>query len=153
MSPKPLLVPEPSSVIARPSVVLIEGSRDWTRPPAEFVRDFSGHDLDLKHLLMPGPRRSASKYRSRYDNRLLFGYHHLHALIGTEGEFDCQDIEGYRTRLQYHIRHHPGHHLPIPQISQSEDGFSYELDRIDPSTVEELQGRVFFGTPIEPLNW
>lgn len=148
-----LIVPQPSDVISAPNVVAIEEPRRWTRPPAEFVLDLSGYDIDHQNLLIPGPRESAGRYLSRYEDKLLFGYHHLHALIGEDGRFDCQDINGYSTRLRFHIKHHPGRDQPIPQISESEDGFSYSLEQVDLAAVETLPGGLFFGTPIEPLNW
>lgn len=153
MNPRTLIVPDASAVTTRPNVALVEAPYSWVRAPAEFVAELSGYDIDVKYLLTPSPRQSAGKYRGSYRDRLLFGFHHLHALIGDDGAFDCQDISGYRMRLQFHIQHHPGRNLPIPQVSAHGDEFTYDLAAVDLSNLDTIPGKALFGTPIEPLNW
>jgi hypothetical protein len=151
-TPEAIQVPTTEDVFLSPAVKLAEPGGRWSRQPAEFVTDLSGRDLG-QGLLANQPQDRHAVYISSFEDVELFGHHHLHAVIGKGNRFDCQDVAGYQRRLQYHVDHHPGRNLPMPQITR--DGDRYLIDRsyLPENGIKHIDGDVFFGTPIEPLNW
>ncbi len=94
-----------------------------------------------------------STHVARYRDQYLFGFHHLHALIGPDGEFNCQEIDNYPGRLNHHLAHLPPPEYVVPDITRDGPGYRFSLDRLSEDTVTQLDGPVFFGSPIEPANW
>jgi capsular polysaccharide biosynthesis protein len=144
-----LIVPSPEEVLAGPNIECLEGPEVWIRPPADFVADLSGAHLD--HSLCDAqPQERHGSYRSRFSDVLVFGYHHFHGMLSSDGRIDCQEIQGLRERLDTHLLHHPGRNTPIPQIYRDKKGYRVSFAKMQ---CEKLDGALYFGTPIEPLNW
>jgi len=122
------------------------------RPPAEFVIDLSSRHLEHS-LLVSQPQEQHAVYLSQFHDVELFGHHHLHAVISAGDHFDCQEISGYERRLQYHVLNHPGRELPMPQITREGGNFFIDRSNLGKNDTKHIAGDVFFGTPIEPLNW
>lgn len=142
----------PERIFADPNSKCIEPTDTWTRPPADLVADLSG--MNLRHtLLIEQESERHGTYLRPLANALVFGHHHLHSFLTNSFRFDCQDIKGYRTRLDYHITHHPGRDLPIPQIVRDGDAYRVDMSRVSSGTITPIGGTVYFGTPTEPLNW
>jgi capsular polysaccharide biosynthesis protein len=138
--------------LSRAQIEQIEPPAVWTRPPAEFVADLSGSSLHHA-LLQDQPHERHGTYRNRFADVRLFGHHHLHALIDSSFRFDCQDITRYEFRLDNHVAHHPGRHLPIPQITKDGNTYRVDMSQVTDANTVIIPRSVYFGTPIEPLNW
>lgn len=144
-----LIVPSREETLAGPHIELLEASAYWVRRPADFVVDLSHKNIG--HSLSEEQRNHRhGSYRNQFSDVLVFGHHHFHGVLSEENRIDCQEIESIKERLNTHIQHHPGRDLPIPQIYSDRNGFLVDYSEID---VEELDGTIYFGTPIEPLNW
>lgn len=142
----------PVELSNRPLLEEIEAPNVWRRPPALFVEDLSG--LSIQHsLLVDHPHERHGTCRQPFWDVWLFGHHHFHAVIDAGLRLDCQDIKGCMSRLHYHVAHHPGRHLPIPQIFQDDDIFRVDMEPISAPTTTALEESVYFATPSEPLNW
>jgi hypothetical protein len=94
-----------------------------------------------------------STYVGRYSNQYVFGFHHLHALVSHDGEFNCQEIENYTGRLRHYLSSLPPSEFIVPDIRSSGDGFNVSFGRLTDEGITKLDGPVFFGSPIEPANW
>ena len=149
MKSGPLIVPSPKEVLAGSNLQCLEAPAIWTRPPADFVVDLSG--AQIVHCLSdPQDNIRHGSYRNRFSDVLVFGYHHFHGVLDRRRRIDCQEINHIKEQLDIHIRHHPGRDKPIPQIYRTKGGYEVNCDGITP---EKLDGPLYFGTPIEPLNW
>lgn len=140
-------------VFADPRLDQVEAPFIWIRPPATFVADLSGQNF--KHsLLQYHMHECHGTYRKRFANHQLFGHHHFHAVIDSSLRLTCQDIKGTLSRLDYHISHHPGRQLPIPQIYKY-DATAYRVDysKVPDKDIVDVPGSIYFATPTEPLNW
>ena len=144
-----MAVPAPDEVLAGSSIQCLEPPAIWTRPPADFVVDLSGGQIDHCLSVAQDNIRHGS-YRNRFSDVDVFGYHHFHGVLHRNGRIDCQEINYLTEQLDTHILHHPGRDKPIPQIYRNGDGYEVDCDGINP---DKLDGALFFGTPIEPLNW
>jgi len=144
-----LIVPSPEETLADPNIECLENSQIWTRPPADFVVDLSGSNL-AHYLSVEQQNRWHSSYRRRFSDVLVFGYHHFHGVLSSDGRIACQEIDGLRQRLETHIIHHPGRDKPIPQIYRAKKGYRVSFSKME---CIPLEGSLYFGTPIEPLNW
>jgi capsular polysaccharide biosynthesis protein len=144
-----LIVPSPQEILAGPNVERLEAPDVWIRPAADFVVDLSGAQLP-HYLSEPQGNRRHGSYRNRYEDVLVFGCHHFNGLLDEAGRIACQEIDGMPERLNTHVHHHPGRDAPIPQIYPTTDGFRVDCGAVSP---ERLEGSLYLGTPIEPLNW
>ena len=147
-----LKLPAPSELVSRPN--LSEIQRKVTRRlrlPALTV-DLSAQGVRFDFASDP-VLEIHSTHVGRYRDQHLFGFHHLHALIGRDGEFNCQEIDNYPGRLAHHVSHLPPAECIIPDIRWDGQGYRVSLDRLVEGAVTRLDGPVFFGSPIEPANW
>jgi Glycosyltransferase 61 len=147
-----LHVPTGDEVLSGPTVEEISSPRRWNRSPAELVADLSGGELP-HGLTAPCTRIVHGTYRNSFSEALLFGYHNMHAVISRERRFDCQEIERYAARIDHHIMHDNPAEWPIPLIEKSEGRYCVDFSRCNQDTVVQIDDEVYFGTPIEPLNW
>ncbi len=147
-----LYVPSFNEVVTSKGVTLVEDKKLWVRSALNPVEDFSGYSI--QHILHHDqPIELHATYFSSFEDVELFGPHHLHAFIGADNRFDCQDIAGYRNRLKYHVDHHPGRDLAMPQITYEGDDFYIDRSRLKDKDTSKVEGSIFFATPLEPLNW
>jgi len=135
--------------LSDPNLERLERSEVWTRPAADFVVDLSGRNLE-QHLTIPQPNRWHESFRNRFSDVLVFGHHHFHGILSSDGRIACQEIDDVRRRVDIHIQHHPGRKLSIPQIYRTKNKYRVSLSKMQ---CDELEGVSYFGTPIEPLNW
>jgi capsular polysaccharide biosynthesis protein len=149
MRSTPLIVPTREEVLAGPNIECLEPSEVWCRPAADFVVDLSGMHID--HCLSDQqPNHRHGSYRNCSSDVLVFGYHHFHGILPRDGSIQCQEIDCISERLDIHIEHHPGRDTPIPQIYKTQNGYRVRSRNLRP---EKVAGTLYFGTPIEPLNW
>jgi capsular polysaccharide biosynthesis protein len=149
MHSMPLIIPSREEELAGLNIECLEPEAFWTRAPADFVVDLSGGQIE--HSLsgaQPGHRHGS--YRNRFSDVLVFGHHHFHGILGSNGRIDCQEIGATQRRLDTHLHYHPGRNAPIPQVYRSKKGYRVNFAKME---CEELDGVLYFGTPIEPLNW
>lgn len=149
MNAQRLILPTRNEVLASPDLVCLEPPEIWTRPAADFVVDLSGKQLDHSLGVTRSEHRHGS-YRDRFSDVLLFGYHHFHGILSSNGRIDCQVIDTISNLLSNHIAYHPGRDTPIPQIYREKKGYSFVPTDVPPI---QLEGAHYFGTPIEPENW
>src|SRR5215469_10044366 len=149
MDSMPLIVPSREEVLAGPNIECLEPAELWTRPPADFVVDLSGGRIEHS-LSIPQTDQRHGSYRNRFSDVVVFGHHHFHGILGRDGSINCQEVGGVRDRLDIHIRYHPGRNAPIPQVYRTKNGYRVDGNGVTP---EELDGVLYFGTPIEPDNW
>jgi capsular polysaccharide biosynthesis protein len=143
------VIPSRDEVLAGPDIEQLEAPELLTRPAAEFVVDLSG--MSLEHYLSEvQPHECHGTYRNRFNDVLLFGYHHFHGVISGGQRIDCQVSDSVRDMVDIHIDNHPGADLPIPQIWRDSQGYRLSCAALTPT---DIAGRVHFGTPTEPLNW
>jgi len=149
MKSKHLVIPSREEVLAGSNIEILEPSEFWTRPPADFVVDLSGSQIEHCLSAARGNQRHGS-YRNRFSDVLVFGHHHFHGILGANGRIDCQVVGGVRERLDIHIQYHPGRETPIPQIYRTKKSYRVSFAKME---CEQLDGTLYFGTPIEPDNW
>jgi capsular polysaccharide biosynthesis protein len=149
MRTKPLIVPSREEILAGPNIECLEPAELWKRPPADFVADLSGANLEHSLCTEQWNRRHGS-YRNRFSDVFIFGYHHFHGILTPTFHLYCQEIDGAQYHIDTHISHHPGRDMPIPQIYKRQKGYRVSCGLIEPI---ELKGSIYFGTPTEPLNW
>ncbi len=108
-------------------------------------------EATIKHWLSAaqGHTRHGS-YRKHFSDVHLFGCQFFHAVLSKGRRIDCQEIESIRERIDVHLRHHPGRSEPIPQIYAARTGYRVDCRKLVPT---KLEGSLYFGTPIEALNW
>lgn len=147
-----LFVPSAADVVGGANVVPVEAGQDWAREAAAFVVDQAGGS-DVAVLRDVQPHRRHGVYEMALSETLVFGHHHLHAFLTSPDRFDCQEIEHYRRRLDYHVDNHPGRQLPMPQIHRVDGRFEVSYRNLAGLRIADVGGRVVFGTPTEPLNW
>jgi hypothetical protein len=149
-----LVVPSPDEVYRSPKVRTIVEPESWERYAAEFAIDLSGRELSHS-LLSHEQQVRHGVYHQTIANAIVFGAHHFHAAVSAGNRFDCPDINGYRFRLEVHTSDafHPGRHLPIPQITGSDEGYCIDYGNCDDEKTTNIQESVYFATPIEPGNW
>jgi Glycosyltransferase 61 len=148
----PLRLSSPREVVSRPSIAVLQekATRPW-QPPAMVVdlsRDRIHHSL-FEQSVLP----VHSTYVGRYYDQYVFGFHHLHAFLSQDGEFNCQEIENYTGRLDYHIAHLPPPHYAIPEFRKGLTGYTVSFSRLPADKIIHIDEPVFFGSPIEPANW
>jgi hypothetical protein len=154
LPPGKLHIPGRSEVVKDPHIELINASTRWTRQPAEFVADLS--TMDLQHTLLVSDHRVChGTYRNHFEHALLYGWHHVHPVITRyRYRFDCQDLAAYPQRIEaIKIVPWPVRRPPIPSIRHNENGYSVDFSRCSAKNVITIDDDVYFGTPIEPLNW
>jgi hypothetical protein len=133
-------------------LTLLQPEKPWKRHAPALVANLSGAEIksglstDLKH-------RVHATYVGRYADQYLFGFHHLHALIGQDGEFNCQELDHYVGRLQRHLANLPPPRYAIPTIGLVDGHFAADFDRLTETPIDCISEPVFFGSPIEPANW
>jgi len=111
------------------------------------------HDLTPPDLTQNRVLKIHATYTGTYTNQYLFGFHHLHALVAPDGEFNCQEIENYRGRLSHHLSNLPPSNYIIPDIRKHDQDYIADFARLGAEPPERLNGYTFFGSPIEPENW
>jgi capsular polysaccharide biosynthesis protein len=147
-----LYVPSPQDVIARSGIVTLQEKSLWSANPPSLVVNLS---RDLIQPDFNAVEQSAhATYVGTYENHYLFGFHHLHALVSSEGEFNCQEVDNYKGRIDFHLSHLPPKSHVIPDI-RAYDSTTYRIsfDRLLQQHPIPLPGYTFFGSPIEPENW
>ncbi|MGI4746860.1 MAG: glycosyltransferase family 61 protein [Janthinobacterium lividum] len=97
--------------------------------------------------------RVHSTHVGRYQNQFVFGFHHLHALVSRDGVFNCQEIDNYGGRLAHYLAHTPSENYIVPDIKIDGSTTKVSFRRLTDANVIELDGPIFFGSPIEPANW
>jgi len=149
MHSMPLLIPSREEELAGPNIECLEPAAFWTRAPADFVVDLSGGQIEHSLSDVQSSHRHGS-YRNRFSDVLVFGHHHFHGILGSNGRIDCQEIGATQQRLNTHLQYHPGRNAPIPQVYRSKKGYRVNFAKMQ---CEKLDGVLYFGTPIEPDNW
>jgi hypothetical protein len=149
MKTRPLVVPSREEILAGSDIKCLEPAGIWKRPAADFVVDLSGSRLEHSLSEEQYQRRHGS-YRNHFSDVLVFGYHHFHGILTDDLRIYCQEIDGVQHHLDTHICHHPGRDAPIPQVYRTKRGYRVNFDQV---TSVILDGGLYFGTPVEPLNW
>ena len=148
----PLRLPLPSELTARPNLTELQRNEIRRMPVPSISLDLSsagiGFDFAAQAML-----DVHATYVGRYIDQYVFGFHHLHALVGLDGEFNCQEIANYEGRLQNFLSNPPPSNYVIPDISRAAGGYKVDFSRLTDDTVTTLDGPVFLGSPIEPANW
>lgn len=147
-----LKLPAPAELVRRPGLSELQRKAlRKLRPP------FISLDLSTQGVRFDFASQSMlevhSTHAGRYREQFLFGFHHLHALVGRDGEFNCQEIDNYFGRLLHHVNNLPPASYVIPDIRRDGAGFRVDFGRLTDEAVTALDGPVFFGSPIEPANW
>ena len=150
-----LVVPTPEEVMARAQVLQVRAADCHLRPPlvlADLSRRETGRHLQLHWT---SDFAGHATYLGRYASQSVFGFHHLHALVGADLRFNCQEIDDYRTRLNHHIAHPPpADAYLIPDITGRDGDYRVDFSRVvNADGFYHLRGHTFFGSPIEPANW
>jgi capsular polysaccharide biosynthesis protein len=148
----PLTLPAAEALVARRQVTLLQGKSLWQWDAPDMVVNLSD-DLTPPDLLNHRMLKVHATYTGSYTNQYLFGFHHLHALVGSDGEFNCQEIENYTGRLSHHLRNLPPKHYLIPDITVENGSYKVDFARLRDTPPERLSGYTFFASPIEPENW
>ena len=147
-----LVLPTKEDLLRSRRLTELQPEKPWKRHAPALVVNLSGRDIksalstDLKHPIH-------ATYVGRYVDQYLFGFHHLHALIGQDGEFNCQELEHYVARLQRHVTNLPPSRYPIPKIESVDCHFTVDFEGLNEANVRSISEQVFFGSPIEPANW
>jgi len=149
MRTKPLIIPSREEILAGANIKCLEPPEIWNRPAADFVVDLSGRNLDHS-LSEEQPNWRHGSYRNRFSDVLVFGYHHFHGMLTGDLRIYCQEIDAAQNHIDVHIGNHPGRDTSIPQIYRKNRGYRVNFDQVAPVS---LDGVLYFGTPIEPLNW
>ncbi len=138
--------------LSKPGVTLLEPISVVRRSRPAFVLDLSGENLP-HHLHHEDPIELGGILKSEWDNATLFGWDAFHAFVDGSADFICQDINGTASRVDRHLQHQPGPPYQIPRLSR--DGRMVRLDftSISDDLVCRCAGDIYFGSPIEPLNW
>lgn len=147
-----LTIPTPEETLGRPGLAVLQEKsvRPWLKPRmmVDLSRDSIKTDL-LSIVEIPEHGTYAASYRDQN----LFGFHHLHAMVGRDGVFNCQEIENYLGRVEIHLGDPPPKHCSIPEIRRRGTGYIVNFDRLNEPAMARLPGFTFFGSPIEPANW
>jgi capsular polysaccharide biosynthesis protein len=132
----------------------------WLRPPAKFVLDVSNGTYKqptlqyVRALSSPMPRHQRGIYRNSLKEQLVYGSHHFNAFIGRGNEIQFQGVDDARFRIEYHVAHQTlSDQIRVPRIRRHEEGFQISYQSVPPEAIERLEGPIFFGSPIEPMNW
>ncbi|MCQ8279307.1 glycosyltransferase family 61 protein [Acetobacteraceae bacterium KSS8] len=146
----PLNLPDPAELVARPTVTELQRNqlRHFRNPSLNLDLSTQGVRFDFQSAL-----DVHATYVGRYTDQYVFGFHHLHALISRDGEFNCQEILNYRGRLENYLGHPPDERFVVPDIGRVGDGYNVSFERLTDDAVIPLDGPVFLGSPIEPANW
>jgi capsular polysaccharide biosynthesis protein len=149
MDSMPLIISSLGELLAGPDIECLEPPEFWTRPPADFVVDLSGERIE--HWLSSAQNHQRHGcYRNRFSDVLVFGHHHFHGILSGNGRIDCQELGATQARIETHLCYHPGRAAPIPQIYRTKTGYRVKFTKMQ---CEDLDGSLYFGTPIEPDNW
>jgi hypothetical protein len=149
---RPLHITTAMQLRDTPGAITLIPSEAWHRPEPSFVADLSeAGDRGPP----PGKWRTEKSERFRHSlhDQLVFGSHHLHALVGEGEVFNCQNLEWAKNLLEHHIDHHPGPQFNIPRFRRDGEEFSVSYEGFDAAAAVPLDGPVFLGSPIEPANW
>ena len=147
-----LKLPAPSELVSRPNLSEIQRKiiRRLRLPVLTLDLSTQGVRFDFASDAV---LEVHSTHVGRYQNQYLFGFHHLHALVGRDGEFNCQEIDNYPGRLGHYLGHLPPADHVVPDITRDGPGFRVSFDRLVEGAFTRLDGPTFFGSPIEPANW
>jgi len=147
-----LKLPVPSELVGRPNVCELQRKVTRKLRPPSLTLDLSTQGVRLDFASQNVLEVHAT-YAARYQDQCLFGFHHLHALVGRNGEFNCQEIDNYPGRIAHYLSNLPPPSYVVPDIRRDGPGFRVSFDRLVEGAITELDGPVFFGSPIEPANW
>jgi hypothetical protein len=147
-----LVLPTKEYLLQTRQLAVLQPENSWKRHAPALVVNLSGAEIsprlstDLRHT-------THATYVGTYADQYLFGFHHLHALIGPGGEFNCQELDYYAARLQRHVANPPPPSYAIPTIQESGGHYTVDFARLEARDVVAISEPVFFGSPIEPANW
>jgi len=147
-----LLVPTAADVMRQPMLNCLQDKTmvGWVAP--QMVADLSEKGVTLA-LPKQGKTLFQATYSNTYRRQLVYGFHHLHALLSDQMEFNCQEVENYDGRLKYYLAHEPPDTYCIPRIRSSGAQYQISQHQLGGTPPIELGGFTFFGSPIEPANW
>jgi hypothetical protein len=147
-----IVLPTKEQLVRTRRLTLLQPERAWKRHAPTLVSNLSGRDIgpglstDLRHT-------THATFVGQYSNQYLFGFHHLHGLLGKGGEFNCQELDNYAGRLNRHLNNLPPASNAIPKIASRSGQYTVDVSHLNDGNVVNIHGPVFFGSPIEPANW
>lgn len=136
----------------KPGTMLVEPISVVRRSCPAFVLDLSGENFS-HHLHHEHPIELGGILKSEWNNVVFFGWNVLHAFVDEEADLVSQDIVGTASRVDLHIAHQPGPAYPIPRMKRDGDTVTLDFETISDEMIRRCSDDVYFGTPIEPLNW
>lgn len=138
--------------LRKPGTRLVEPINVVQRPHPAFVLDLSGENLP-HHLFHEPPIELGGVLKSEWSNTIFFGWDAFHAFVDEEADLTCQDVAGTASRVDRHVQHRPGPPYRTPGVKRDGEVVTLDLTEIPDEEVCKCAGDVYFGTPIEPLNW
>ncbi len=136
----------------RHDMTLIEPISVVHRSHPGFVLNISGEEL-VHHLYHTHPIELGGVFKSEWDNATLFGWNAIHTFINADADFTCQDIVGTASRVDRHLQNLPGLPYRIPGMKRSNGKVTLDFTEVPSDIICKLDDDVYFGSPIEPLNW
>lgn len=83
----------------------------------------------------------------------MFGFDTLHAFFNQAGDFMSQDMALTADRAERLAERHPGASGDMPKLHRDGNTVTIDLTPVPPDGIRECAEPIYFGTPIEPLNW
>ena len=122
------------------------------RPQPAFVLDLSGEKLQ-HHLYHEHPIERGGIFQSVWDDTALFGWNAFHAFVNADADFTCQDVVGTASRVDRHLQHLPDKSYSIPGLRRHDGVVTFDFTALPSDATRNLDDEIYFGSPIEPLNW
>lgn len=145
------------------SILTLDGARNRTdmsvvepvsivqRSHPAFVLDLSNENL-VHHLFHEGAIELGGVFKSEWDDAALFGWNAFHAFFNADGDFTCQDVAGTASRIDRHLQHLPGPPYCLPDLKRNGNAVTLDFTQVAHEQLSTCPD-IYFGSPIEPLNW
>ncbi len=146
-----LSIPSPLEVRQQPGFHVLSMEKEWHRPAPEFLADLTGEARP--HRVLGNPSKLHGRFSNSYANQIVFGFHHLYALIGEDMEFNCHEVDRYRKRLEFHLTRRWADSFAVPTFSACDGRYEIDFKAVVSSGPVLLPGDVFLGSPLEPMNY
>lgn len=131
---------------------VVEPISNVRRPHPAFVLDLSGENL-RHHLFYEHPIELGGVLKSEWADAALFGWDAFHAFLNARGDFTCQDVVGTASRIDRHLLHRPDPAYLVPDLNRTDNALTLDFSKFPDNAVGNCPTEMYFGSPIEPLNW
>lgn len=127
--------------------------------PALFVVDLSNESYSTPptHVLTTLESRTALNCPGlsaiTLRDTLVFGSHHFHAFISSDGMITSRGLTTTGSQLDFHIRSQNTDGFSCPRFRQKDEHYEINCASMPPASVTHLSGRSYFASPREPANW